>query len=89
MSEQHFPEPVEDLVAAPLAHDSPAEIAQPNMDQWISGEGDAILGKTMPSFKVVKRDYKNVYNQYISYGHWSAKMDSVPTGRRTEVARQV
>ena len=64
----HFPEPVEDVVAAPLAHDSPAEIAQPDMRQWIDGEVDAVPGKTMPVFKVVNRDYKNVYNQFVSYG---------------------
>ena len=68
LAERHFPEPVEDLVAAPLAHDSPAEIAQADMKQWIKGECEAIPGKTMPAFKVVKRDYKNVYNQFISYG---------------------
>ena len=68
LAAHHFPEPVEDLVAAPLAHDSPAEIAQPDMKQWIKGEVDAIPGKTMPNLKVVSRDYKNVYNQYTSYG---------------------
>ena len=68
LAASHFPEPVEDLVAAPLAHDSPAEIAQPDMKQWIKGEGPAIPGKTMPAFRVVSRDYKNVYRQYISYG---------------------
>ena len=68
VAEPHFPEPVEDVVAAPLPHDSPAEIAQPNMDQWILGEGEAIPGKTMPNLKIVKRDYKNVYKQFISYG---------------------
>ena len=68
LSEKHFPEPVEDLVAAPLMHDSPAEISQPNMKQWIDGGVDPIPGKTMPTFKIVSRDYKNLYNQYISYG---------------------
>jgi len=29
---------------------------------------DAIPGKTMPVLKVVYRDYKNLYNQYISFG---------------------
>ena len=38
------------------------------MKQWIKGECEAIPGKTMPAFKVVKRDYKNVYNQFTSYG---------------------
>ena len=68
LAERHFPEPVEDVVAAPLAHDSPAEVAQADLRQWIHGEIDAIPGKTMPAFKVVSRDYKNVYNQYVSYG---------------------
>jgi nitrate reductase alpha subunit len=64
----HFPNPVKDIVATPLAHDSAAEIAQPAMKDWITGEIDAIPGKTMPSFSVVSRDYKNVYNQYTSFG---------------------
>jgi len=68
MAEKHFPEPVEDLIAAPLAHDSPAEIAQPDMKQWITGELDPIPGKNMPNFKIATRDYKNIYNQYISWG---------------------
>ena len=73
LSQKHFPETVEDVVAVPLAHDSPAEIAQPDMSQWIKGECEAIPGKTMPGFKVVNRDYKNVYNQYISYGPLARK----------------
>ena len=46
----------------------PAEIAQPECRDWINGEVEAIPGKTMPGFKVVTRDYKNLYNQYISFG---------------------
>ena len=38
------------------------------MSQWIKGECDAVPGKTMPNLKVVKRDYKNVYKQFTSYG---------------------
>ncbi len=68
LAERHFPDPVEDLIAAPLAHDTPAEIAQSDIRQWINGEIDAIPGKTMPNFKVVSRDYKNLHKQYISYG---------------------
>ena len=56
------------MVATPLAHDSAAEISQPDMKQWIRGEGEAIPGKTMPDFKIVKRDYKNVYKQFMSWG---------------------
>ena len=64
----HFPEPVKDLVATPLAHDSAAEISQPQIRNWIDGEVEAIPGKTMPGFKVVSRDYKNLYNQFASFG---------------------
>ncbi|HJN64766.1 MAG: nitrate reductase subunit alpha [Pirellulaceae bacterium] len=73
MAERHFPEPVEDVIATPLAHDTPAEIAQSEVREWIRDETQAIPGKTMPSFKVVSRDYKNVYNQYISYGPMVSK----------------
>ena len=68
LAARHFPEPVEDLVANPLAHDTPAEIAQPAMRDWLAGEVAAIPGKTMPALRVVKRDYKNLYNQFISWG---------------------
>ena len=34
---RHFPEPVEDLVMTALAHDTPAEIAQPEIRDWSEG----------------------------------------------------
>jgi nitrate reductase / nitrite oxidoreductase, alpha subunit len=68
LAEKHFPEPVEDLVTMALSHDSPAEIAQPTLQDWSKGECEPIPGKTMPNMAVVSRDYKNLYNQYISYG---------------------
>jgi nitrate reductase alpha subunit len=68
LAERHFPEPVRDLIVAPLAHDTPAEIAQPAMRDWSAGEVEAIPGKTMPALKVVTRNYKDLYRQYISLG---------------------
>lgn len=68
LAARHFPEPVKDLVASPLAHDSAAEIAQPRIADWVNGEVEAIPGKTMPGLKVVTRDYRNLHNQYISFG---------------------
>ena len=64
----NFPGPVRDVVATPLAHDSPAEIAQTGMEDWSKGEVEAIPGKTMPGFSVVTRDYANLYQQFISLG---------------------
>ncbi|HTL51829.1 MAG TPA: molybdopterin-dependent oxidoreductase, partial [Planctomycetota bacterium] len=68
LSEKHFPDPVKDIVALPLAHDSAAEIAQTQPLDWIDGEVEAIPGKTMPGLAIVERDFKNAYNMFISYG---------------------
>ena len=68
LAEKHFPEPVKDLVAGALTHDTPAEIAQPEIRDWSKGETEPVPGKTMPTLKVVSRDYKNLYNQFISFG---------------------
>jgi len=65
---KHFPQPVRELVTTPLLHDTPAEIAQKEIKDWITGEVEALPGKTMPSFALVTRDYRNVYNQFIAFG---------------------
>ncbi len=68
LAQRHFPEPVWDLVATPLVHDTPAEIAQPKLQDWRRGEVEPLPGKTMPGFRLVARDYKNLYQQFISFG---------------------
>ncbi|MCG3151361.1 MAG: Respiratory nitrate reductase 1 alpha chain [bacterium] len=68
LAQKHFPEPVQDLVMAPLAHDSAAEIAQPQMLDWRAGECEAIPGKTMPAFRVLTRDYRLIHQQFCSFG---------------------
>lgn len=66
----HFPDEVEDIVARPLWHDTPMEIAQPYgvEKDWRYGETEPVPGKTMWDLKVVKRDYRNVYKMFISLG---------------------
>ncbi len=68
LAETHLPEPVRDLVAVPLAHDTPAEMAQTEIKDWSKGECEAIPGKTMPGLAVVERDYVNLYKRFISFG---------------------
>ncbi|MBS0327294.1 MAG: nitrate reductase subunit alpha [Proteobacteria bacterium] len=63
-----FPGPVRDLVATPLTHDTPDELAQPQVRDWAEGEGVPVPGKTMPHLRIVERDYANLYNRYISFG---------------------
>jgi len=64
----HLPEPVKDLVAVPLQHDTSGEVAQANVRDWSKGECEAIPGLTMPNLVMVERDYVNLYNRYISFG---------------------
>ncbi len=68
LAPRHFPKPVWDLVTSPLAHDTPAEIAQPNIADWKDGEVEPVPGKSMPGLKLVARDYSNLYNQFVSLG---------------------
>ncbi len=68
LAQKHFPEPIEDLVSTPLLHDTPAELAQPSVKDWMLDECEPIPGKTMPNMKIVKRDYVNLYNKFISFG---------------------
>ena len=68
LAPSHFPEPVKEIVAQPLQHDSADEIAQPSVLDWSKGECEPIPGKTMPHLRVVERDYINLYNRYISFG---------------------
>jgi nitrate reductase alpha subunit len=63
-----FPDPVDDLVASPLMHDTPDEIAQPDVLDWAAGECEPKPGKTMPHLRLVKRDYVNLANRFISLG---------------------
>lgn len=72
----HLPNPVREVVAVPLQHDTPAEIAQPEVKDWAAEECDPIPGKTMPNFTVVERDYVNLYNRYVSFGP-AARRDGV------------
>ena len=54
-----------DLVAAPLLHDTPDEIAQPlgEVRDWRAGECEPVPGRTMPKLMVVERDYPHVGEQ--------------------------
>jgi nitrate reductase alpha subunit len=59
-----------DLVAAPLHHDSPDELAQPFGDvrDWRAGECEPVPGKTMPKLIVIERDYPAVAAKHAALG---------------------
>jgi len=68
LAETHLPDPIREIVSVPLQHDTPAEMAQFEIKDWSKGECAPIPGKTMPGLVVVERDYKNLYNRFISLG---------------------
>jgi len=68
LAQVHLPEPVRDLVAVPLQHDTPAEMAQPTVKDWAKGECEPVPGVTMPNLVVTERDYANLYRRFISFG---------------------
>ncbi|MFF7067170.1 nitrate reductase subunit alpha [Streptomyces pseudovenezuelae] len=59
-----------DLVASPLQHDTPGEIAQPGgvVRDWKRGECDPVPGQTLPHLTVVERDYTAIGAKFRSLG---------------------
>jgi len=57
-----------DVVALPILHDTPAEIAQSAVKDWKKGECDLIPGKTAPNFVAVERDYPALYDRFVALG---------------------
>jgi nitrate reductase alpha subunit len=60
----------QDLVAAPLLHDTPEELAQPGgvVRDWKAGECEPVPGETMPKLIVVERDYGAIYDKLRALG---------------------
>src|SRR5690606_28744568 len=70
MAKTEMPGVYKDVVTSPLAHDSKGEISQSLgiVKDWKKGEVEAELGKTMPNFTVIDRDYTQIYDKYITLG---------------------
>jgi len=68
LAKDHLPEPVKDIVMLPLQHDTPDELAQTQVADWKTGDVEPIPGKTMPKFRVIERDYVNLYERMVSLG---------------------
>jgi len=59
-----------DIVAAPLLHDTPEEMAQPfgEVRDWRKGECEAVPGQTMPKLVAVERDFAAVADKMTALG---------------------
>lgn len=69
---------VEDLVATPLMHDTPDELATPY--GAVPPEAEFIPGRTMPRLTVVERDYTTIADRWASLGPLTAKAGMVTKG---------
>jgi len=71
-----------DLVVAPLLHDSPEELAQPmgEVRDWKAGECEPIPGKTMPKLVQVERDFTTVHQKFVALGPLTEKVGLVTKG---------
>jgi nitrate reductase alpha subunit len=64
-----------DVVALPMHHDSPFELAQPlGVKDWKKNECEPVPGKTMPLLKVVNRDYPDTYRKFCALGPLMVKL---------------
>ncbi len=79
-----------DVVALPILHDTPAEIAQDQVRDWKKGECDLIPGKTAPNYVPVERDYAAIYDRFTALGPLMDKVGNGGKGiawdTKTEVA---
>jgi nitrate reductase alpha subunit len=71
-----------DLVAAPLLHDTPDEIAQPLgvVRDWRAGECEPLPGATMPKLLVLERDYPHVAERWAALGPLLEQQGSATKG---------
>ena len=73
---------VKDLVAVPLLHDTPDEMAVPGgvVRDWKTGEVDLIPGVTAPKFVVVERDYTTIGAKMSALGPLTASAGMLTKG---------
>ena len=57
-----------DIVALPILHDTPGELAQDQVRDWKKGECELIPGKTAPNYIAVERDYTAIHDRFTALG---------------------
>jgi nitrate reductase alpha subunit len=80
---------LKDLVATPLLHDSPGEIAQAEVQDWRKGQCEPVPGKTMPNLSVLTRDYPNTYRMMTALGPLAASAGVGSKGILWKAAEEV
>ncbi|UGT41909.1 nitrate reductase subunit alpha [Nocardia yamanashiensis] len=80
-----------DLVATPLLHDTPDEMANPHgvVKDWKAGECEPIPGQTMPRLTVVERDYTAIYAKMSALGPLLDTLGATTKGITFDVRREI
>ncbi|HEX6935765.1 MAG TPA: molybdopterin dinucleotide binding domain-containing protein, partial [Actinomycetes bacterium] len=80
-----------DVVAVPLLHDTPDEMANPHgrVLDWKAGECEPVPGRTMPKLVVVERDYGAVGAKMSALGPLLEDLGTTTKGVTYQVGREV
>lgn len=80
-----------DLVAVPLTHDTPDELANPHgiARDWHAGECPAVPGVTMPRLVVVERDYPSVADRMAALGPLAERVGATTKGVNYDLSDEV
>ncbi len=80
-----------DVVATPLLHDTPDELATPHgvVRDWKNGECEPVPGVTMPRLTVVERDYGAIAAKMGALGPLADSLGATTKGVTFRVEREV
>jgi nitrate reductase alpha subunit len=80
-----------DLVATPMTHDTPSELAQPGgvVRDWRADETEPVPGRTMPRLAVVERDYPAVAAKLATLGPLLEKSGTATKGITYDVSEEI
>ncbi|WP_433189812.1 nitrate reductase subunit alpha [Actinoallomurus sp. CA-150999] len=80
-----------DVVALPLAHDTPDELATPHgrVADWAAGECEPAPGRTMPKLVVVERDYPAIAAKMTALGPLVDTLGATTKGVTFELGQEV
>ncbi|WP_030015076.1 nitrate reductase subunit alpha [Curtobacterium sp. S6] len=81
----------QDLVAVPLQHDTPGEVAQPggHARDWKNTGVRGVPGKNMPVFTVVERDYPAIADMLNTIGPLAETLGLVTKNVKFDVGHQL
>nr|WP_242891940.1 nitrate reductase subunit alpha [Actinomadura litoris] len=81
----------EDVVAVPLLHDTPDELATPHgrVADWADGECEPVPGVTMPKLVTVERDYPAVAAKLTALGPLAERLGAATKGVAFDLEREV